>query len=138
MNKREFIKHVQERVALDSYEVAEEMTRVVLSLLSHRLTPEESRDIEAQLSKDMKGFWHSDTWLTNFLTMSQQYQLRYRKKAELYSLIDNEAARHQVEVSPESLTTAVFHVLKQQITPGEIRDVAAQLPKDIEAVWVAA
>jgi len=38
----------------------------------------------------------------------------------------------------ERLAKAVFEVLKKQITRGETDDVAAQLPKDLKAMWVSA
>jgi uncharacterized protein (DUF2267 family) len=138
MNKPEFVKRVQQLTNLPDTETAEDGTVIVLSMLSHRLTPEESKDVEAQLSRDLKNVWNSDTWIMNFLSLSRQFQLRYRRKEELYSLIDNEIDKQQLPIGAEQLAMAVFHVLKEQITPGEIDDIAAQLPTDIEQVWMAA
>lgn len=137
MNKGEFVKQVQELTELPSKTMAEEATRIVLSLLSHRLTPEESRNVADQLSSDMKNFWNSDTWIMNFLSLSRQFQLKYRKKAELYSLIDNELIKTGIPIGAEKLALAVFHVLKEQIDPGEVEDIASQLPQDIEDIWLA-
>ena len=33
------------------------------------------------------------------------------------------------------MTLAVFAALKEQISPGEARDVMAQLPKDLKELW---
>lgn len=138
MNKAEFIYKIQELTALPSQEMAQDAAMIVLSLLSHRLTPEEASDVVAQLPQDLRQLWNSDTWITNFLTLSGQKQLRYRKKEELYSQIRNEIDKRQLPVGPEHLATAVFHTLKQQISEGESEDIAAQLPEDIEQLWRAA
>lgn len=90
MTKAEFVKKVQDRAGFSTKEMAEEGTHIVLSLLSHRLTPEESKHVGDQLSHDLRNLWNSDTWITNFLTLSSQWQLKYRKKEEFYSLISNE------------------------------------------------
>lgn len=138
MMKSAFIQRVQELTQLPSPDMAEQGTFIVLSLLSHRLTPEEAKDVEDQLPRDLKNVWNSDTWITNFLTLSRQWQLKYRKKEELYALIGNEVEKRQLPVGPEQLALAVFHVLKEQISPGEAQDIGAQLPNDIEQVWLAA
>ncbi len=138
MNKGQFVKQVQEITELPSKEMADDGARIVLSLLSHRLTSEESKNVASQLSTDMKNYWNSDTWITNFLTLSRQFQLKYRHKTELYSLISNEIEKLQLPIGAEQLATAVFHVLKEQISTGEIEDIAGQLPHDIEQVWLAA
>lgn len=138
MHKREFVKEVQELTALPDVGMAEQGTQIVLSLLSHRLTPNEAKDVAAQLAPDLKSVWNSDTWITNFLSISRQFQLKYRKKEELYSLISNEVEKHQLPVGAEVLAMAVFHVLKENITDGEAQDIADQLPRDIEDVWLAA
>jgi uncharacterized protein (DUF2267 family) len=138
MHKRAFVKEVQELTALPDVEMAEQGTQIVLSLLSHRLTPNEAKDVAAQLTPDLKSVWNSDTWITNFLSISRQFQLKYRKKEELYSLISNEVEKRQLPVGAEVLAMAVFHVLKENITDGEAQDIADQLPRDIEDVWLAA
>lgn len=138
MSKPVFVKRVQELAQLPTPEMAEEGVQIVLSLLSHRLTPDESRHVSAQLSPDLKTLWNSDTWITNYLSISRQQQLKYRKKEELFSLISNEVEKRQLPIGAEQLASAVFHVLKEHITDGEIQDIADQLPEDLETVWLVA
>ncbi len=138
MNRAEFSYQVQEQTGLPTPEMAEEGVLIVLSLLSHRLTQEEAKDVAAQLPQDLRRLWNSDTWISNFLSLSRQFQLKYRKKEELYALIQNEIDKRQLPVGSEVLTNAVFHTLKAQISEGEIKDIAAQLPNDIEQIWLAA
>ena len=138
MNKGRFLNRLQEMTRLDSREQVEDGAHIVLSLLSHRLTQDEKRDVAGQLSRDMQGLWNSDTWVTNYLSLSGQYQLKYRKKEELLSLVDNELEKRHLGIGAEKLVVCVFHVLKEQISAGEIEDIGAQLPKDIEELWLVA
>lgn len=138
MHKAEFVYKVQEMTGLPTSELAEDAAMIVLSLLSHRLTPNESNDVGEQLPRDLRQLWNSDTWISNFLTLSRQQQLKYRKKEELYSLIRNEIDKRQIQVGAEQLASAVFHILKEQVSAGESEDIAAQLPEDIEQIWRAA
>lgn len=139
MNKDEFVKQVQEQTGLPSKEAAEEGSQIVLSLLSHRLTPEEACNAGAQLESELRRMWNSDTWINNYLSISGQHQqLRFRKKEEMFSLIQNEIEKRDLPVGAQQLATSVFHVLKEQISEGEIEDIADQLPDDIEQFWNAA
>ncbi len=138
MKKGEFLKKIQEQTNLPSADMAEEGAAIIFSLLSHRLTPDESRQASAQLSQDMKNLWNTNTWINSFLSISGQHQLRYRKKQELYSLIQNEIDKRQLPVGAEQLATAVLHTLKEQITEGEIEDISAQLPEEIRELWQVA
>src|SRR5688572_19394383 len=106
MNKQQFVKQVQELAQLPTKEAAEQGVHIVLSLLSHRLTPQESKQAAAQMPQDLRNVWNSDTWITNFLTLSCQWQLKYRKKEELYSLIDNEILKSQLPIGAEKLAMA--------------------------------
>lgn len=138
MNKVQFLHQVQDLTGLATSEETEAATMIVLSLLSHRLTPDEKEDVSSQLPKDLKGLWNSDTWFSNFITISRQKQLKYRKKEELFAMIQNETDKKQLTIDANRLATAVFSTLKQQISRGEVEDIAAQLPEDIEQIWLAA
>ncbi len=138
MNKGEFIDRVMEETGLPDYGTAEEGAHIVLSLLSHRLTPDESRNVAAQLETDLRRLWNSDTWISNYLSITGEKQLRFRKKEQFFSLIRNEIDKRQLPVGAEQLASAVFRVLKEQVSRGEISDIADQLPEDLEAVWLSA
>jgi uncharacterized protein (DUF2267 family) len=137
MKKHEFINSVQESLQFPSPDMTEEAVRVVLSLFSHRLTPDEAGEVKDQLPEGMKTLWKSNTWFSSFARMSHQEQLRYSKKEQLYAMIQNELAKKHIATDVESLTRTVFHLLKTEISEGESRDIAAQLPGDIEALWNA-
>ena len=46
--------------------------------------------------------------------------------------------REQLPLNAEALCQTVFHVLKEQITPGESEDIIAQLPGEVKDFFKAA
>lgn len=137
MNKNEFIKRIMKEANIDNKEVAERGVQIVFSLLSNRLLDDESKQVAAQLPDDLKRIWNNDVWITNFLKLSGK-KLKYRHRIELLSLVENEILRENLPLHAESLTKSVFHILKEQITPGESTDIVAQLPEEIKDFFKAA
>jgi len=137
MNKDLFIKKVMEETNIQDKQAAERGVQIVLSILSHRLLPEEAEDVASQLPQDLKRIWNNDVWITNYYKLSNK-RLNYRHKNQMITLIENEILREQLPINAERLATAVFHVLKEQISNGEIKDIAAQLPDEIKEFFRAA
>ncbi len=137
MNKDLFIKNVMHYANIESKEVAERGIQIVLSLLSYRLTENEQKDVEAQLPTDLKRIWNNRVWAVNYFRLSGK-RLKYRHKIELMSLVDNEIKRENLPLHAESLTKAVFHALKENITFGESEDIEHMLPKDVREFYKAA
>lgn len=137
MNKDDFIKKVMNRLQIQDKIIAERGIQIVLSILSHRLTIEESEEVADQLPHDLKRVWNNDVWITNYFRLSGK-RLKYRHRVELITLVENEIIREQLHLSAEALTQAVFHILKEQITPGETEDIVAQLPGEIKEFFKAA
>lgn len=137
MNKDVFEKKVMEQLGIQDKAIAERGVQIVLSILSHRLTEEESSDVADQLPHDMKRIWNNEVWITNFFRLSGK-RLKFRHKIELLSLVENEILREKLPLHSESLTKAVLHTLKEQITPGESEDISAQLPDEIREFFKAA
>lgn len=137
MNKDEFVKKVMDQLEIQDKNVAERGIQFVLSILSHRMTEEESHDVADQLPQDLKRMWNNQVWITNYFFLSGK-RLNYRHKAQLLSLVENEILRENLPLHAEKLTQAVFHVLKEHITVGESGDIVAQLPEEIKDFYKAA
>ena len=137
MNNDEFIKRVMELSDIQDKHIAERGVQIVFSLLRHRLLPDESSNVADQLPHDLKRIWSNDVWATNFFALSGK-RLKYRHRIELMSLVENEILREKLPLHAENLTRAVFHTLKEQITPGESEDISAQLPEEIRDFFKAA
>jgi uncharacterized protein (DUF2267 family) len=55
-------------------------------------------------------------------------------RGAFYARVQRDAALGS-ESEARRATRAVFGVLKDQLSSGESRDILAQLPKDLKAVW---
>lgn len=137
MNKDLFVKKVMEIADIDNKETAERGVQIILSLLSHRLSENEQKDVSAQLDDDLKRIWNNRVWIVNYFRLSGK-RLKYRHKIELMSLVDNEIKREGLHLNAELLTKAVFHVLKENISYGESEDIAYMLPKELREFYKAA
>lgn len=137
MNFADFEKRVMMLANIQDKEVAQRGIQIVLSILSHRLTPEESRNVEDQLPHEMKRMWNNHVWITNLFRLSNK-RLKFRHRAELLSIVENEILRENLPLNAEILTKSVFHALKESIAPGESEDISAQLPDEIREFFKAA
>lgn len=137
MNKDDFLKMVMGQLNIEDKHVCERGIQIVLSILSHRLLENEAKDVEAQLPEELKRMWNNDVWITNLFRLSGK-RLKYRHRAELLSMVENEILRENLPLHAESLTKAVFHTLKEQITIGESADITATLPDEIREFYKAA
>ena len=114
---------------LDGEDEAKRATAAVLQALRDRLTPNEADQAAAQLPRELKVLWWTgDAEGRRPEKMHrQEFYERVRARGGLASL------REAREV-----TAAVFAALKEQISPGEVDDICAQLPRDLKEVWEAA
>jgi uncharacterized protein (DUF2267 family) len=101
--------------------------RAVLHALRDRLTVEEAADLAAQLPMLVRGFYY-EGWHPHGKPLKQ------RKKEEFLAHVA-QAFHDGPCVDPERLTRAVFQVLAEHVTAGEIEDVKSSLPADIRALW---
>jgi uncharacterized protein (DUF2267 family) len=120
-----FVGHVQHRAQLASNGEAVHAIRATLQTLAERLTPEEAKDLSAQLAQEIGVFLHREPGTG----------------VERLSLDD---FFHRVsEREGKGLGTAVYHarvvieVLGEAVSPGEMRDVLAQLPPEFNALFEA-
>jgi uncharacterized protein (DUF2267 family) len=133
MNKQTFVREVAARLGCDPQGAAG-VTFVVLQELRNRLTPEEVRDVAAQLPSGLKRFWlehdHPDRRVAR--THRTEFLGRIRRWA---ALVDDAEAERAVR--------AVFGVLQTLLgsttgMEGESWDIFSQLPKDLKTLWIAA
>jgi uncharacterized protein (DUF2267 family) len=104
---------------------AERATEATLRTLAERITGGEARDIAAFLPREMRG------WMTSTLEPAEPFDRRefVRRVADREG-VEPEAAEEHVR--------AVFQMLGFAVAPGELRDMASQLPKDFEDLLEAA
>ena len=103
--------------------------RTVLHTLRDHLTVEEAVHLGAQLPMLIRGFYYDGWTLTGT-------PVKARRKAEVLAPI-TQAFRHDERIDPEQVVRAVFRVLSQRITAGEIADVTHLLPAALRELWPA-
>jgi uncharacterized protein (DUF2267 family) len=115
--------HEQDGVAVKRVSAA------VLRALRDRLTMDEADQVFAQLPRELKAVWGEGEEAERAPVKMDRaaFLERIMREAELPSL---RQARW--------MTVAVFAALKEQVSPGEARDVMSQLPKDLKELWAEA
>ena len=101
--------------------------RAVLHALRDRLRPEEAAGFAAQLPLLVRGAFY-EGW------HPAGKPVRTRTTDEFLAPV-TEAFRDDGWTQPDKITRAVFAVLKRHVTTGEVADVVAALPGDIQTLW---
>ena len=122
---REWLKDVQDEMSLADQEQAFEVTRAVLHTLRDRLTVEEAADFAAQLPMLLQGLYYHE-WAP------RDKPIKIRSKDEFLSII---ADRLMSRYPPAEATDAVFKVIEERMSTGEIKDVKSILPAKIRDLW---
>lgn len=133
MTMKQLLMRVQQIPGVKDQEDAIHVVAAVFHTLRDRLTFGEADDVKAQLPTDWKKLWESGSWWQNVTA-------RFRGMSHL----DREEFIGQVkmhiksEIPAEQAVRTVFHAIKEQISAGEAKDVAGQLPKNLRNLWMAA
>ena len=101
--------------------------RATLHALRDRLTVEEAAQLGAQLPMLIRGFYYEGWDPTG-------KPLKIRDKEEFLGLIAEEF-RADERLDPELIARAVFKVLADRVTAGEIEDVKHVMPAQIRELW---
>ena len=120
-----FYRRVVEETGL-TLETAKRATPAVLHALRDRLTPEEARQLAAQLPREIRASWSAGE-------VAGRQPIRMHRPA-FYARVRGAAGLGSTREA-RALIVAVFAALKAQVSPGEAEDVDAQLPKDLKALW---
>jgi uncharacterized protein (DUF2267 family) len=132
MDDRTFFREVAAALGCDERR-AEGITFVVFGELRDRLSPDERRDVAAQLSTGLERLWSAgDIGRAPNHVHRAEFLARVRYRAVLPD--DGEAER---------AVRAVFACLQRALgsatgREGEAWDVLSQLPKDLKTLWLDA
>lgn len=123
MKYDEFIKHVQTAAQLNSREEAERATRATLETVRERIVGDEAKDLAAQLPKELGEY------------------LRGREGENgdhfpFKEFIERVSAKEGVEPTVAIIhARAVFSVLEDAVSPGEIEDVRVNFSDDYSELF---
>jgi uncharacterized protein (DUF2267 family) len=101
--------------------------RTVLHALRDRLPAEQAAALGAQLPMLIRGFYY-EGWHPGGTPV------RERKKAGFLELIA-QAYPKRLEADPERLVEAIFRVLAEHLSEGEVEHVKQLLPAEIRRLW---
>jgi uncharacterized protein (DUF2267 family) len=101
--------------------------RAVLHALRDRLTVDQAAALGAQLPMLVRGFYY-EGW------HPAGKPLRERKKEEFLAHVAA-AFRDDPDVNPEEVARAVFQVIAQHVSPGEVKHLKITLPDAIRSLW---
>jgi uncharacterized protein (DUF2267 family) len=102
--------------------------RAVLHALRDRLTPNEAVQLAAQLPLLLKGVYF-DGWRPSATPA------KARNRDEFLAQVRRPLVRGIPEADPEDVTRAVFKVLDDHVSGGEIADVRNMLPAEWGDLW---
>jgi uncharacterized protein (DUF2267 family) len=119
--------HLMRLLPTDDRHVAYLALRATLHALRDRLTAEEVAQLGAQLPMLIRGFYYEGWDPTG-------KPLKIRHRQQFLERITSELA-YVNDKDPEDVARAVFTLLVQRISDGEIEDVKQVLPVDIRDLW---
>jgi uncharacterized protein (DUF2267 family) len=122
-----WLKEVMQEIHRDDRRKAYLALRATLHALRDRLTVEEVAQLGAQLPMLIRGFYYEGWDPTD-------KPLKLRDKQEFLGLVAEEF-RTDDTLNPELIARAVFKVLADRVTAGEIEDVKHVMPAEIRELW---
>jgi uncharacterized protein (DUF2267 family) len=105
--------------------------RAVLHALRDRLPPDEAVDLAAQMPLIIKGLYF-DGWNPSATPV------KARTREEFLALVKRHLQRGILDADAERVTRAVFKLIAERVSDGEIRDVRGVLPLEVAELWPAA
>jgi uncharacterized protein (DUF2267 family) len=122
-----WLSHLMRLLPTDDRHVAYLALRATLHALRDRITVEEVAQLGAQLPMLVRGFYY-EGWDPT----SKPLKIRHRE--QFLDRITTEMA-YTGGKDPDEVARAVFTLLVQRISDGEIEDIKHVLPTDIRDLW---
>jgi len=123
----EWLNQLKRLLPTDDRHVAYLALRATLHALRDRLTVQEVAQLGAQMPMLIRGFYY-EGWDPS------GKPLKIRHREEFLDRVTSELA-YVNDKEPEEIVRAVFTLLVQRISDGEIEDVKHVLPEDIRDLW---
>jgi uncharacterized protein (DUF2267 family) len=101
--------------------------RAVLHALRDRLTVEEGAQFTAQLPMVIRGIYY-EGWDPTGKPVKERHREQFLARIQRHFKGDD-------SIDPEQVARAVFTVLANRVTEGEIEDVKDVLPTEIRDLW---
>lgn len=122
-----WIRQLMDELGWDDPQRAYHGLRAVLHALRDRLTVAEASDLSAQLPMLLRGVYF-ENWRPNHTPVPDRTAEQFY--AHVYDNFPSD-----LKFDAEDLVRAVFWLLSQHISQGEIADVKASLPQKLRELW---
>lgn len=122
-----WMKDVMEELGPDDPQKAYRSLRAVLHALRDRLMPGEVTDMASEMPMLIRGLFY-EGWKATAPTGDVDSANEFLAKV-------NEQLMVPADVGPEESARAVFRVLENRISCGEIGDIRGMLPKGLQSLW---
>lgn len=123
-----WLKDVMQELGIDSRRRAYMALRTVIHALRDRLTVDEAVDLGAQLPLLIRGIYYEE-WDPSRTPVKHRHVEEFLDHMKVNFRIDD-------DTDLETMTRAVFRVLKRKVTEGEIKDVRGMLPSELQDLWI--
>jgi uncharacterized protein (DUF2267 family) len=124
-----WINALDERLGWNSKPRAYRLLKAVLHALRDWLPHEEADDLAAQLPTLLRGAYY-EQW------RPARTPVKHRKHADFLACVDAAFAADPLPDTAAAVT-AVFDVLTEKISVGEVEDLRGSLPEDIRNLWLS-
>ncbi len=101
--------------------------RAVLHTIRSRMNVEEAANFSAQLPMLIRGIFYED-WVPS------EAPEKHMRREEFLSRIRS-YFKDDLQIDAEPIVRAVFTMLENKLSPGEIKRVKANQPSDIQELW---
>lgn len=125
-----WINDLNDRLAWNDKSRAYRLLKAVLHALRDWLEVDESANLAAQLPGLLRGAYY-EQW------RPATTPVKKRSRQAFLERVEKEFARDPLQ-NPAACVTAVFQLLSEKITHGEIGDVWHAMPADIRELWPSA
>ena len=106
--------------------------RLTLHTLRDRLTLGEAANLGAQLPILLAGFYY-EGWKPESTPKKSRSKEQFFN--ELHDQMPSYFHKNDTEIDVERLVRAVFKVISQRISTGEVEDVTSILPSELKQLW---
>ena len=127
LKTRGWLKDLMEELDWEEPHKAYLALRAVLHVLRDRLTVEEAAQLAAQLPMLIRGFYY-EGWDPSGKPLKERHQEEFLSHVKSYFKNDE-------KIEPERVVRAVFKVLSNHISQGEIEDIKQTLPGNLRILW---
>ena len=125
MRYDEFVKHVQTLAQVDSRDEAQRAIEATLETLGTRIYGDEAKDLASQLPEEMSQYLQGHQGESGESLSLMEF---YQQVADKEGVNGADAATH---------VKAVFSVLMQAVTPGQLEHIRANLSEEYEELFAA-